>query len=138
MAMKHRVPVRLAHTAVTALPRRKSQARVCHTQRSIQNLLVRDRAPDPVTVRIIHVINNPCSSRPGTAVARVRQVVDAHEAHCVVILRGLGAPPCPCCLDLPRRAVVLQPLLQLAAARYNMLDSLQLAECPWHDLFLCE
>ena len=53
------------------------------------------------------MINNPCSSRPGTAVARVRQVVDAHEAHCVVILRGLGAPPCPCCLLL-RRAVVLQ------------------------------
>ena len=37
MAMKHCVPVRLAHTTVTALPRRKSQARVCHAQRSIQN-----------------------------------------------------------------------------------------------------
>ena len=78
------------------------------------------------------MINNPCSSRHDTAVARVRQVVDAHEAHCVVILRGLGAPPCPCCLDLPRRAVVLQ----LAAVRY-MLDSLQLAlaECTFFFFF---
>ena len=53
---------------------------------------------------------------------RPAQVVDAHEAHCVVIPRGLGARPCPCRLDLPRRAVVLQlqplALLQLAAARY--------------------
>ena len=77
------------------------------------------------------MINNPCSSRPGTAVARVRQVVDAHEAHCVVILRGLGAPPftpaawtcraalwcCShCCSWLPRATYIL--------------DSLQLAECP--------
>ena len=35
-AMKHCVPVRLAHTTVTALPRAKSQARVCHAQRSMQ------------------------------------------------------------------------------------------------------